>query len=101
MFENGAYRPDSGRLVPNVIVLPFTPVVSLAPFGQFDVSMIDDVVPPVVPVPELPAGLAVERLPPQAAASSATTRQSATVPTRVRCGRRATRRSFMGGTSSR
>src|SRR5262245_41794355 len=100
MFENGAYNPDNGRLVPKVIVSPFTPVVSLAPFGQADVSInVDDVEPGVVSEPLL-GGLAVERLPPQADASSATaSRQVATAPTRERWKRRAGR-AFMGGTSS-
>src|SRR5438045_2676401 len=98
MFVNGAYSPDSGRLVPNVTVLPLTPVVSLAPFGHVDVSMrVDEVEPGVVVPPELlPAGFAVDRLPPHADARSATTtRQIAAPPARVRCGRGTSRRSFM------
>src|SRR5690242_6130297 len=89
--------PDSGRLVPKVIVLPFTPVVSSAPFGQLDVSMSDDA-PPAAVVPEpLEAGLAVERLPPQADASNATTTRQTTTPAGPRrCEGRAARRSFIG-----
>src|SRR5690349_2700972 len=99
MFENGAYRPDSGKLVPNVTVLPLTPVVSLAPFGQLEVSISVDDVPPdeVVPPELLLGGLAVERLPPHADETSATTtRQTATPRGRARCRRRTLRRSFMG-----
>src|ERR1051326_4125966 len=87
--------PDSGRLWPTVIVLPLTPVVSFC-FGHAEVSMMVDDVPPgvVVPPEPLSAGLAVERLPPHADASSATTtRQTVTPPVSVRCERRAARRS--------
>src|SRR2546429_8825487 len=97
MATNAAYTPDRGMLVPIVRVSPLTPVVSLAPFGHADVSMIVELVPPGVVVPPelLPAGLAVERLPPHADARSETaTRQTTTPPARARIGR-ALRRSFM------
>jgi|SRR6478609_3340776 hypothetical protein len=97
MFVNGAYSPDSGRLVPNVTVLPFTPVVSLAPFGHVDVSIkVDDVEPGVVVPPELlSAGFAVERLPPHADATIAITTTQTAAPARVRRGRLTSRRAFI------
>src|SRR6185369_4517135 len=69
----GAYVPDWATLVPMVIVLPVTPVVSL-PDGHADVSMIvEEVVEPVEPLGEVVAGFAVERFPLHAAATSANT----------------------------
>src|ERR1051326_1927794 len=97
MATNAAYTPDRGMLVPIVMVSPLTPVVSLAPFGHADVSMIVELGPSglVLPPGLLPAGLAVERLPPHADARSETaTRQTTTPPARARNGR-ALRRSFM------
>src|SRR5580704_17184085 len=81
--ENGAYVPDSARLVPTVMVLPFTPVVSL-PGGHEDVSINDAPDPAVAPDPMVPevGGFAVERLPPHAAPTRATAPTSGTASAR-------------------
>src|SRR5436190_22887629 len=83
-------------LVPIVIVFPDTPVVSFCE-GHADVSTTDeDDGPPVPPLGDVSDGLAVERLPLHAAATSANTTTS-TIATPERARRRwlARRRSIM------
>src|ERR1700676_4288462 len=67
---NAVYRPESGRLVPIVIVFPFTPVVRLP--GHAEGSTIGfAVVPPPGVGPPVVLELFERPLPPQPAATSA------------------------------
>src|SRR5260221_1328272 len=76
MAVNAEYGPDSGRLVPMVMVSPFTPTESF-PAGQADVST--TLAGPLLgPLPPLVVGVTVFRDLPHAAATSTAARSSAT-----------------------